>query len=157
MCIILDKNSFSGVLDPNSTDRQLKIVHNWVIYGSGKLVYGGTQYWSELSQATKYFRLFNDLSRSGKTIHIPDHKVDAEQTKIKRIIPDPKFNDSHLVAIVIVSGCRLICTKDTKCHKFIKNKQIYPKGFGVPIFYSDDGQLSSTSIKKLCSLCKKNR
>jgi hypothetical protein len=38
---------------------------------------------------------------------------------------DVDFNDKHLVAIVEVSNCRLICTNDEKAMPYIKNKDFY--------------------------------
>jgi hypothetical protein len=157
MCIIVDKNTFSGVFDPESTDSQFKPVHNWIFHGNGKIVYGGKKYREELSQAVKYLKIVTELSRKRKTNEISDSEVDSMQEKIEELIPHSDFDDPHLIAIVIVSGCRLICSKDSRCHKFVKTKQIYPKNFGVPKFYGGLKQrhlLTNNSIKELCKICK---
>jgi hypothetical protein len=157
MCIIVDTNVFSSVLDPESSDQNFKPIHDWIFSGNGKMVYGGKKYMEELTQSSKYVKIFNSLSRAGKTIHIVDAEVDDFQSKIEKIITDADFDDPHLIAIVAISGCRLICTKDSRCHKFLKIKEIYPKKSGVPKFYHNPSQrhlISNQSLKTLCRICK---
>jgi len=159
MCIIVDKNIFSGVFDPNSPDIEFKPVHNWIFSGNGKVVLGGAKYREELQQSQKYHKILIELGRMRRTIEVPDDEVDLIEARIKQLIPHSDFDDPHLIAIVIASGCRLICTRDSRCHKFVKIKEIYPKGFGVPKFYSGVKHrhlLSSKELRSLCKICKAN-
>jgi hypothetical protein len=53
----------------------------------------------------------------------------------------PRFDDSHIVSITIISKCNLVCTKDQGLNNFIKinflrkNGSI-PKSGDVPLIYS---------------------
>ncbi len=137
MCIVIDTNVFSAVFDPNCANHaEFKPVYDWVDGGPGQIVYGGTKYTQELERADKYRRLFILLKDRRKVCEIDKTKVDAECERIKLKTVDTDCDDQHIIAIVAVSGCKLICSLDKKAYDHFKNPALYPKGISIPRIYS---------------------
>jgi predicted nucleic acid-binding protein len=161
MCIIIDTNTLAHVFNKEDKKHNEFIdVFYWIIEGNGKVVYGGTKYIEELSR-TKFLKLFRYLNTNNKAIFINSEKVDSEQKKIQKLISDKDFDDPHLPAMVIVSKCRLICSYDKRSIKFVTNKELYPKKYHIPKYYTgkrNKNLLSDDNIddcyKPLCKLTK---
>ena len=154
MCIIIDTCSFSSVFNSSDSKHlEFKPVLDWLINGKGKIVYGGSKYKNELKNASRYIRLFLQLKKAGKTIEYNCEKIDkVEQILIKKN-SNLDFDDPHLVAIVICTGCLLICTSDIRSHKFLKDNTIYPKSIKKPKIYSgvkNKGLLINKNIASIC-------
>jgi hypothetical protein len=151
-------NTLSCVFNPeNKEHNEFKSVLDWIEKGKGRIVYGGSKYLTELAKMTHYRRILIDYGRKRKTIKLDDYKVDQKQQEIEGIIKHPDFNDSHIVAIIIVSGCRLLCSKDSSSYPFIRDKTLYPSKFGKVSIYkgtADKDMLLSWSVNKLCKRCK---
>jgi hypothetical protein len=158
MCVIIDMNTLSCVFnEKNEKHNEFKPVLDWIKEGKGRIVYGGSKYLSELEKMTHYRRILIDYERKRKTIKLDDYKVDQKQQEIEGIIKHPDFNDSHIVAIIIVSRCRLLCSKDSSSYPFIRNKTLYPSKFGkISIYrgYNDKDMLLSRNVKRLCKRCR---
>ena len=140
MCIVIDCNALSPVF--NSSDSKHSMfspVKDWIIDGNGKIIYGGTKYKQELSKLKSILRLLTLLKDRDKRkiIVLDSGQVDFEHMRLENKIKSKNFNDAHIVAIVIVSGARLISTLDSKSHEFIKMNSIYPKRFHRPKIYSN--------------------
>lgn len=61
------------------------------------------------------------------------------------------------MAIIIVSGCRLVCSKNSKHYPFIKDKRFYPSKFKkISIYrrYADKDMLLSWNVNELCKRCE---
>lgn len=111
MCIIIDACCLAAVF--NTGDRshpQYKPVADWILEGNGLMVYGGTQYTRDLCRAKKYISIVNQLKKAGKVINDPknDNQIDKLSNEIKRKIRDHDFDDPHIIAIVVITKCRLI-------------------------------------------------
>lgn len=146
MCIVIDANTFSSVFEKNSSDHSdFRPVLEWICNGKGKIVYGGTKYKEELSSTRKYLRLFRQFDAARKIVKIDDQSVDNEQNRLRSLIDHRNYDDPHIIAIIIVSGCKLICSKDSKAYQYFKNKALYPKRFKRPRIYSN-----STNADLLC-------
>lgn len=149
MSIILDTNCFSRVFcRKNKEHQEFKPILDWIVFGSGFLVYGGSKYKSELQKSANFKRLFRLLKDYKKAIHFSDSMIDDYQRLYEAKIKDKDFDDPHLPAIVLVSKCRLICTRDLRSHPFVTSSDNYPKGFHVPHYY--------TGLKDKCLLCDAN-
>lgn len=149
MAIIVDTNCFSRVFcRKNKEHIEFKPILDWIINGSGFLVYGGKKYNDELIKASKFRRFFRLLKDYKKAIRFPDAPIDEYQKKYESVIKDKDFDDPHLPAIVLVSKCRLICTRDLRSQPFVTSPDNYPKGFHVPHYY--------TGLKDECLLCNAN-
>jgi hypothetical protein len=135
--IVVDINTFAPLFESQSTDHQeFSQVLSWV--KSTKVacfVYGGTKYKTELKKAHKYLHLFDELKKAGKIAQIDDALVDTYEKKLEGMCSDSAFNDKHLVAIIEVSNCRLICTKDEEAMPYIKNRAFYESS-SPPKIYS---------------------
>lgn len=137
MCIIVDTNCFSRVFcRKNKEHNEFAPVLDWILYGNGFLVYGGSKYKQELMDCMKYMHFFNMLKLAKKAFAFNDEDIDELQNKYKKMIDDPDFDDPHLPAIVRVSKCRLICSMDFRSVRFVTNPAMYPKHFHVPQYYS---------------------
>ncbi len=147
MCIVIDTNTFASVFNAKSQDHdKFKPVLDWIIGGKGKIVYGGKKYKRELAQAHKYLNLFREFDKANKIALVDDDRVDQQQTELETVIEHRNFDDPHLIAIIIVSGCRLICSTDSRAHPFFKDERLYPKHVKRPRIYSGH----SSNVDLLC-------
>lgn len=160
MCLIIDTNVFGSVFNKNSKyHEQFEPVLNWIVYGKGKVVYGGDKYINEMVKAN-YVGLFKLLSRSRKVIRLPDQRVNEIQNDLESKNSDPKFNDPHIVSIVIASKCKIVCTEDRESHAYIKDPSLYPKGTKPPKIYSNKSHkylLNDNNIADICTPCQKTK
>lgn len=146
MCIVIDTNVIPSVFNPRSSEhKEFQPIFAWIAYGKGKMVYGGTKYIRELTKIRKLRNLLAEWHRSRKVVLINNVSVDAMEQQLSQIITHPKFNDQHIVAIIIVSGCKLVCSNDKNSHTLIKRRILYPKGIHPPKIYS-----SSKTVHLLC-------
>lgn len=137
MAIIVDTNCFSRVFSKsNKEHKEFEPVLNWIIYGSGFLIYGGTKYKDELKRAATFNKIFRLLKDYHKAVPFSDSLIDKYQRQYEAMIKDPDFDDPHLPAIVRVSKCRLICTKDKRSIPFVTSPALYPKYFHTPMCYT---------------------
>jgi hypothetical protein len=118
MCIIVDANSARDLSAPTADG---KPVLKWLLTGKGGLIVGGLLK-RELVRAGLQSTMVA-LSRAGRLRNLDDGKVSDVAAQIcagKKCLS----NDPHVLAVAIVSGCRLFFTKDKDLHKDIKNKEI---------------------------------
>jgi len=135
MCVVLDCNIISSVFNPSEKDHEeFKPVLHWITSGNGKMVFGGSKYKKELNRMKSYLKFIKELSKAGKCINVDDSAVDKIQNEIKNKHRD--FNDYHIVAIIIVSKVRIICTKDKKAIPWFKNSDLYPSDVKKPKIYT---------------------
>ena len=136
MCIIIDTNCFSKVFDTqNAQHQRFQPVFKWVTSGDGRVIYGGTKYNREITGMRRFLRLLVELGRKGRLIRINDARVDSVAAKLKSVVPDAEFDDEHLVAMVAVSKCCVVCTDDTRCLPYLRDRRLYPRGVKPPNIY----------------------
>jgi len=137
MCIVIDTNAFHHVFKEDSRDfDQFKPLNRWIRKGKGFVVYGGKTYKDELKQTLTYFLgVFAELRKARKVIEINEQLVNKEERLVKKMEPDPKFDDAHIVAIFRVSRCRLLCSLDSSSDRFIKDKSLYHINQKPPAIY----------------------
>ena len=157
MCIVIDINTLHLVFKQNTARHtDFKPILNWIVSGKGKVVYGGSKYNTELKRAGSYLFLFTELDRAGKSIRLIDNDVDEVQHSLDQEIPNS--NDSHLMAIIIVSKCKLLCTCDRRSMPNIKNRNYYPSGVNPPKIYCqlrNRRLLNDSNIAEICKPCVK--
>ena len=155
--IVLDTNSFPSVFDPNSSDNaDFCYVLRWVIKQKHAcFVYGGTKYKCELIKMTKYFRIMNEFRKAGKFVEINEQLIDINADQLKKNCTDDDFDDEHIVAILNVSGCKLVCTKDTSSMMYIKRKDFYSDHKAPRIYSSAKNKnlLRANNIVELKNRC----
>ena len=155
--IVLDTNSFSSVFDQNSSDNvEFGFILRWVLKQEHAcFVYGGTKYKCELQKMTKYLKIVNEIKKIGKIAEINTQLIDENADLLKKICTDETFNDEHIVAILNISGCKLVCTKDIEAMSYIKRKDFYSDK-KIPQIYSGAGNkdlLNVTYIVELKNKC----
>ncbi len=100
-----------------------------------------------------YLSLFTKLKSEGKVVPLNDDEVDTYENEIKLKVNDSKFNDPHIVAIIAVSKCKVLCSNDKKSFDYIRNQALYPKGVSRPKIYSKtacQNLLVDDNIVKAC-------
>jgi len=155
MCIIVDTSALSPVFNQKDVKHaRFRSVLQWIVQGRGKLVYGGSRYRNELRQAGRYFRLFAELKRNRKVIEVKDVDVDKAEQRAIDSVNDTKFDDPHLVGIVVVSGCKLVCTDDRRSIPFLKRRELFPNGISRPKIYTgartNELLLCDENIAEIC-------
>jgi len=136
MCIVIDMDVLSCVFNPcNQHHSDFSPVKEWVTRRNGFIVFGGTRYKSELRNARHYLGIFTELSRKGKVKQVNQELVDRHQQIVEGLLGQTRFNDPHLIAIIRVSGCRLVCSKDQEADKHLKNKRYYLPNQKPPSIY----------------------
>jgi hypothetical protein len=120
MCIVLDASVFTSIINSKSTKNiEFKPVFDWIAYGRGKAVYGGSKYSNELKNNHRFRSFLQELERRGKTVLIDCDAVDGACDSLVRTVYGKNFNDHHIMAIILVSGCRLICSEDKGLHALV--------------------------------------
>ncbi|MBF0592473.1 MAG: hypothetical protein HQL02_10345 [Nitrospirae bacterium] len=172
MCLVIDTNTFSSVFNRNSSEHyHYEPVLDWIQHGKGVIIYGGTKYKKELKTANEYRKILTEFKKKGKVIELPTEKVDKYEDYVKKhdcvkkiypnLKPDDPNIDARLVAIIKESRCRIICTKDIKAKKLIREKPLYPNSFKIPEIYSNKSQekllLHDKNIVKICQKNKKDK
>jgi hypothetical protein len=123
MCVIVDTCVFHNVF--KGTDGEFVPIRKWLLYGKGKMVFGGSTYEKQLKQMPKYARIIAELSRAGKIVVVDRRAVDKKEKQVRLIEPNPDFDDPHLVAIVDESRCRVVCTLDARADRYLRQTRFY--------------------------------
>jgi hypothetical protein len=101
----------------------------WIYEGNGYMIYGGTKYNRELRDGGM-LGLVKELSTLRKTVQIANATVDPIAADLKRRFPEPKFNDEHIVALVMASRCCVVCSNDQTAIAYLKRADVFA-GSGV--------------------------
>ena len=123
-------------------------------------MYGGQTYWQELfANSFDKKRKLKELKTLNKVITLDNadsSKVDETEQALKLQTP-VGFNDHHLLAIFIVSGCQLLCSSNNHDFPVIQDKHYYSKEQKPPKIYSggQENLLQDKTIAKRCKPCKK--
>ena len=149
MCIVVDPPAFIPMFKTKDSEHHEFVqVKNWVADGPGKFVTGGSLYRAQLKKVGSVLAFLTELEKRGKVVRRSDATVDTEHVKVKRIEPNKKFDDPHLVALIRATGCRLICVRDNSAHKYLTDGKFYKQICAVPKLY--------TGAKNADLLCPKN-
>lgn len=131
MCIVIDTCTLSRVFCKTDKEHeQYKPVKDFVYHKIGKIVYGGTHYCNELKKAPSYLKLIGELEKINKTILLPCRDVDIKEKELQAMYPIEKFDefdDPHIIALILLSKSRLLCTSDSRMSNFIKKSDISSK------------------------------
>jgi hypothetical protein len=156
MCIIIDTCAIACVFDKaNKSHEAFKPVYDWIMVGKGKMVYGGTKYGKEIGEMKRYIKFIAQLEKKGKVVILPKNSVDEYEVLVKNMENNPDFDDPHLIAMVLVSRCKLICTAEERAKKYITDKKFYGNGVKVPCIYSSNGNKDLLSDKYMSKVCDK--
>lgn len=155
MCIVIDINTISCVFNEgNSCHNEFKPVSQWILKGKGKIVYGGKGYMDELKKMRKCMRFISRLNSMGKAVPLNNDEVDEYCKKIKHMVKKTKFNDPHVIAMIAVSKCKVLCSKDGESFEFIQNSALYPKGVKPPKIYSKKACINLLEDENIIEICR---
>jgi hypothetical protein len=155
MCVVVDPPLFVSLFKKTDPDHaEFQPVLNWVDQGRGKFVYGGALYLDELRRVPSAIPVLAELARRGKIVKVDDAAVDQRQAAAKRIEPAQEFDDPHLVAIVGVSGCKLICVRDPRSHKFLRRTDFYNRSTDRPKLYTRAKNRALLCDSNICACCR---
>jgi hypothetical protein len=149
MCLIIDANSLSEFfVKPDYLP-----AYKWIAHGAGKVIIGGTKYENELARCEAALDLIVELGRKGKTRKLEDSLVDEKQEEVEAR-SDLESDDPHIIAMVILSKCRVVCTNDRGLQKDFKKQ--FRKRFGVakPRTYKGVAQKGVLTAKHIVAFCK---
>lgn len=152
MCIIIDTNVLARVFDVFNVDHyEFSPVYNWIIKGKGKVVFGGTKYTKEIG---KYLNLFVELKKIRKAIYVDSVLVDQKEEEIKKSIEKKDFDDQHLVSLLMVSKCQLICSLDRRAYPFFRHSNYFSPAKTKPRIYSGAKNKKLLTNKYIAEICK---
>src|SRR5262249_22623217 len=73
-------------------------------------------------------RALNWRAQERRKCVVLDHAaVDEAELRVQAAETSPDFDDAHLVAIFDVSGCRLLCSSDSRADRFLKDPALYKR------------------------------
>lgn len=155
MCIVIDTNTLASVFKRDSLNHQdFEPVLDWVYTGKGKIVFGGTKYLDEIKK--NYLGLFLQFKKAGKAIFIENDIVDNAEILATQTIAHNDFDDQHLVGLLRVSGCKLICSLDARAYTYFRHDLFFTPANKRPKIYSSRANallLCDKNIAKICGPC----
>jgi hypothetical protein len=158
MCLVIDSDCLSRVfIGRNSEHKPFEPVWKW-INSSGCMIYGGTKYNEQLRLLTEVLGLVVELAKQKKVVQLPTTLVDGIARELKERFPESQFDDEHIVALVIASRCRVVCTYDKGAMKYLRRKEIYGPYQGVnrPSIYSGSrGHDKLCCDKHIVAICRR--
>lgn len=134
MCVVVDTCVIARFFTQG--DRDYEPVRHWVLTGRGKMVMGGTTYRNELTKMRRYLGIVTELARQGRVVALDETEVDEIERWVRDRKPDPDFDDPHIIAIVDLSGCRIVCTADSRSDRFIRDSGLYQRSRRPSIYRS---------------------
>ncbi len=154
MCLVIDANCFGLVF--GKKHKEFAPVWNWIYEGRGRMIYGGTKYNKELKD-WGMLGLVSELSKKRKTVQIPTATVDPIAAALKAKFPEAQFDDEHIVALVIASHCRVVCTNDNPAISYLKRPDVFSdhQGVGCPkIFRGRKAHIKLCCDKHIVAVCR---
>ena len=156
MTIVVDINVLPCVFNSsNQKHAEFCCVADWIYSGDGFLVFGGTGYKKELSRMPRYLKLVRGLKDAGHAVAIADAAVDAQESIVADATEGTTCDDPHIIALLGVSRCPLLCSEDGRSFDFIKDRSLYPKGASRVRVYTgkrNRGLLSKTCASSLSNV-----
>ena len=123
MCAIVDTCSIGSVFNRKAQfHNEYAPLLSWIESAQGRIVFGGKKYLREIKDMEFFKRLLQDYARQGKLVRLDDAAVDKYASQAKAKIRTARFNDEHIVAMVAVSGCRVVCTDDDEAIPYYNRK-----------------------------------
>lgn len=156
MCLVIDTSCLAKVLDINNRQHyRFEPVHKWITKGRGSVVFGGTKYKRELKNVPKYLGVLAELNRQGRVIQLSDPQVNRIAEEVSKTVNRNDFDDEHLIAIVRVACCVVVCTDDARAVPYLKRADLYPGGVKRPKIYKHAGHRVMCSNQNIVGVCKK--
>jgi hypothetical protein len=137
MSVVVDVNSISSVFsEGDENHKDFLPVFDYITNGGGAMVAGGEKYKRELFTLRRYNKIFLELRRQNRLVYIDDDVVNTIENHVIEKTAGTNCNDQHIIALLSASSCGILCTKDIRMHKYVKNKSLYPKNSRKVRIYS---------------------
>ncbi len=155
MCTVIDADTFSYFCNPDSARySDFQPVRDWIENSSCKIVYGGTDYENHLKNHRRFLKHLTEQERKGKIKKLCRVEVDRATSVIEGSFSGIDFNDHHIVALVLISRCKLVCSIDSGLKNLIDEcysssgrttikRQLRIGDFRKPSIYSGRGSVST--------------
>ncbi len=165
MCVVVDADTFTYFSNPHSSRHgEFQPVIKWVRDSNSKYVYGGTTYEAQLRKQQDFLSFLTRMYQAGKTVVIDHQKVDQIEQAIRQTITGSSYDDHHIVAIVLISRCKLVCSMDSGLRNLIDacysnsgrstiKRQLRIRNFRKPSIYSGRGSASTLRRRTSSSNC----
>lgn len=128
MAIVIDVNCLARVFNSSNVEHaEFIAVRAFVETGVGRVIYGGTDYKRELSEARKYLVIITELRKSGRAILIRDDVVDEIAKMVTKGTVGTDCDDPHIIALLAASNCALLCSVDKRSYRFVRDRCFYAK------------------------------
>jgi hypothetical protein len=120
MNVVIDANLFSSITNPKAPDHlEFAPVLEYIAFGNGKLAYGGSRYETETNSNVKFLRFLRYLDGARRTVEADKNEVDNTEDILKEEFKRADFDDHHIIAIVILTRSRVICSTDLGLHSLV--------------------------------------
>jgi len=166
MCTVIDADTFSYFCNSDSAMYgDFQPVRDWIENSNCKIVYGGTDYLNHLNKHRKFLGHLTEQGRKGKIEHLNDDEVDCVTDAIKGNYTRADFDDHHIVAIVLISRCKVVCSLDSGLKNLIDEcysssngrttikRQLRIGSLRKPSIYSGRGSASTLRRRTSSSNC----
>jgi len=140
MGIIIDTCVYSDFFRKEEFSIALRSIKN---PNGPSIVYGGSKYIEEINE--KRLLILSEFQKINKVIKLNSSEVDEVEEKCKLEFKHKDHDDPHIIAMCLITGCRIIATKDVRMNTpltyFFKSKN-------KPILYHDDSQADKLFNRK---------
>ena len=153
---VVDINTVS-IFFGNADDSPFRLAFEKVRNAKEKfyIVYGGETYFQELrgkgiprNKQSPVMTVLTNLRNMGKAVQLDESKVNRKEKSIIAKAKSKDLDDAHIIAIAVLGNCQLIFSKDKRAHDFFKDRNLYPKGFRIPLIYSKYTRKEHTNVRK---------
>lgn len=119
--MIADANK---IHDLNKPTEHGKVVLDWLERENSGLIVGG-KLGDELGRSTKLMAFLTTLNRAGKKrVHMINDGAVRNRTEALKKSGVCRSNDPHVIALALLTGCRLIFTEDDDLQRDVHNAKI---------------------------------
>ena len=133
--LIIDTNCLPAVFEPGDLKHpNYSPVLNFLTRRRGIVYIGGSKFGRELARMTKYLGIIKELEKIGRVKSYPLNLVDQEEARVKGLTPTA-CDDQHIIALVSISGARVVATEDRRSDQFLKDRALYAAGRKPPAIY----------------------
>ncbi|MCB4810592.1 hypothetical protein LG204_04595 [Methylovorus menthalis] len=126
MGIVIDTNVFHKVFDDRSEGHADFVdIKKWFDDRQGVMILGGSKYKKEITHTHKNLILIKFLRDAGMVITFDDGLVDQREKEVVDLTKGTDCDDQHIIALLDISKCTILCSEDIRSYPFIKNKKLY--------------------------------
>lgn len=119
MCVVFDTDTFGEVSDNSNED--FEPLRNWISRERHTVIYGGSEYLRQLRKSGPFRRYLRGLEKTGQIHTLNGQVIDRTAVFLANRFISKNYNDHHIVAILLISGCKVVSSHDQGLHELIKD------------------------------------